>query len=52
MLLGTAVLPLLRNLINFWQIPDDLTFMVIGFALLLGTIADQLLGRVRWRRGV
>jgi ribose transport system permease protein len=50
MLLGTAVLPLLRNLINFWQIPDDLTFMVIGFALLLGTIADQLLGRVRWRR--
>jgi ribose transport system permease protein len=52
MLLGTAVLPLLRNVINFWQIPDDLTFMVIGFALLLGTIADQLLGRVRWRRGI
>lgn len=45
MLLGTAVLPLLRNLINFSAIPDDLTFTVIGVALLLGTIADELLKR-------
>jgi ribose transport system permease protein len=45
MLLGTAVLPLLRNLCNFSAIPDDLEFTVIGVALLLGTIADELLKR-------
>jgi ribose transport system permease protein len=44
-LLGTAVLPLLRNLINFSGIPDDLEFTVIGVALLLGTVADELLKR-------
>lgn len=44
-LLGTAVLPLLRNLINFSGIPDDLEFTVIGVALLLGTMADELLKR-------
>jgi ribose transport system permease protein len=44
-LLGTAVLPLLRNLCNFSGIPDDLEFTVIGVALLLGTIADELLKR-------
>jgi len=44
-LLGTAVLPLLRNLSTFARIPSDLEFMVIGVALLLGTIADELLKR-------
>jgi ribose transport system permease protein len=43
--LRTAVLPLLRNLCNFSGIPDDLEFTVIGVALLLGTIADELLKR-------
>lgn len=51
MILGTAVLPLLRNLINFSGIPDDLEFMVIGVALLLGTIADELLKRRAGRKG-
>jgi ribose transport system permease protein len=51
MLLGTAVLPLLRNLINFSNIPDDLEFTVIGIALLLGTIADELLKRRSERKG-
>jgi ribose transport system permease protein len=50
-LLGTAVLPLLRNFINFSGIPDDLEFTVIGLALLLGTIADELLKRQAARRG-
>jgi ribose transport system permease protein len=50
-LLGTAVLPLLRNLINFSGIPDDLEFTVIGVALLLGTIADELLKRRAARSG-
>jgi ribose transport system permease protein len=46
-LLGTAVLPLLRNVCQFAGIPSDLEFTVIGFALLLGTIADELLKRKR-----
>jgi ribose transport system permease protein len=51
MLLGTAVLPLLRNLINFSAIPDDLTFTVIGVALLLGTVVDELLKRHGAKKG-
>ncbi|MBU6294297.1 MAG: ABC transporter permease [Planctomycetes bacterium] len=43
--LGTAILPLLRSLVIFAGIPSDLEFMVIGFALLLGTVADELLRR-------
>jgi ribose transport system permease protein len=39
--LGTAVLPLLSNLIVFWEIPDAVEYSIIGFALLAGTIADQ-----------
>jgi ribose transport system permease protein len=44
-LLGTAVLPLLRNLCIFAGVPSDLEFTVIGVALLLGTIADETLKR-------
>lgn len=44
-LLGTAVLPLLNNLCIFAGVPSDLEFMVIGVALLLGTIVDELLKR-------
>jgi ribose transport system permease protein len=50
MILGTAVLPLLRNLINFSKIPDDLQFLIIGIALLLGTITDELLKRKATKR--
>jgi ribose transport system permease protein len=45
MLLGTAVLPILRNLCIFAGIPSDLEYTVIGVALLLGTITDELLKR-------
>jgi ribose transport system permease protein len=44
-LLGTAVLPLLSNLCIFANIPSDMEYTVIGLALLLGTIADELLKR-------
>jgi ribose transport system permease protein len=44
-LLGAAVLPLLRNLCIFAGVPSDLEFTVIGLALLLGTVADELLKR-------
>ena len=45
MLLGTAVLPLLRNLINLSGLTDDLEYLVIGMALMAGTILDELLKR-------
>jgi ribose transport system permease protein len=51
LLLGAAVLPLLRNLSIFAGIPSDLEFTVIGVALLLGTIADELLKRRAAKRG-
>jgi hypothetical protein len=51
MLLGTAVLPLLRNLINLSDLPDDLEFFVIGLALLAGTILDEVLKRRAAARG-
>lgn len=44
-LLGTAILPLLRSFVIFAGIPSDLEFTVIGFALLLGTIADEVVRR-------
>jgi ribose transport system permease protein len=51
MILGAAVLPLLRSLTIFANIPSDLEFTVIGTALLVGTIADELLKRRPRRRG-
>lgn len=50
MLLGAAVLPLLRQLVNFGDIATELEYVVIGSALLLGTIADELLKRRAARR--
>lgn len=41
--LGAAVLPLLKNLINFLEIPSALEPVVIGTTLLLGTTVDELL---------
>jgi len=45
MFLGAAVLPLLRQLCSFGEISSELEYAVIGAALLLGTIADELLKR-------
>jgi ribose transport system permease protein len=45
MLLGAAVLPLLRALCAFNRVGSDVEYAVIGFALLLGTIADELVKR-------
>lgn len=50
-LLGTAVLPLLYSLVNFYNIGIQMQYMLIGSALLLGTIADELLKRRSARRG-
>ena len=51
MFLGAAVLPLLRQLCTFVKIPNEVEFAVIGAALLLGTIADELLKRRAALRG-
>ena len=50
MLLGTMVLPLLGNLCQFARIPSDVEYTVIGGALLLGTIADEVLKRWKERK--
>jgi ribose transport system permease protein len=55
--LGAAVLPLLRQICTFLNIPDEVQPAVIGAALLLGTIVDESLKRgvgpraaLRWLR--
>jgi ribose transport system permease protein len=50
MFLGAAVLPLLRQLCSFLGGRSELDYVVIGFALLLGTMADELLKRQAARR--
>lgn len=50
MLLGAAVLPLLNKLCNFTRwIGSEQEYTVIGAALLLGTIANELIARERPR---
>ena len=50
MLIGTAIMRLLPNLTNMWEIPSTLEPTVIGTALLLCAILDELLRRgMSWR---
>jgi ribose transport system permease protein len=51
MMLGAAVLPLLRNLVILQDFPPDLENFIVGLALLGGTIADELLRRRAARKG-
>ena len=44
-LIGTSILVLLPNLTTMWGIPQELERTVIGAALLLGAILDELLRR-------
>jgi ribose transport system permease protein len=48
--IGAALLQVLRNLVNLLDIPGSLDFAVMGGVILLGAVADQLFGR-RMRRG-
>ena len=43
--MGTALLQVLRNLVNLLDIPSSLDFAVMGAVILIGAIADQLFGR-------
>jgi ribose transport system permease protein len=47
-IIGTAVIRVLYNAINFLGIPTQLEFAVLGAVILAGVIADELL--TRWRR--
>jgi ribose transport system permease protein len=47
--IGAALLQVLRNLVNLLDIPGSLDFAVMGGVILLGAVADQLFGR-RMRR--
>jgi ribose transport system permease protein len=51
MVLGAAVLPVLRQLCYTYGIKSELEYAVIGAALLLGTIVDVLLKRQSARQG-
>jgi len=42
-LIGTALLQVLRNLVNLLDIPGSLDFAVMGAVILIGVIADQML---------
>ncbi|HZI51774.1 MAG TPA: ABC transporter permease, partial [Terriglobia bacterium] len=42
---GTALLQVLRNLVNLLDIPSSLDFAVMGAVILIGVIADQVLRR-------
>jgi ribose transport system permease protein len=48
--MGAALLQVLRNLVNLLDIPGSLDFAVMGAVILIGAMADQLFGR-RMRRG-
>jgi ribose transport system permease protein len=44
-LIGTALLQVLQNLVNLLGIPSSLNFAVLGAVILVGVIADQMLQR-------
>jgi ribose transport system permease protein len=51
MVLGAAVLPLLQQICTFSPyIGSDLEYTVIGAALLLATVANELVSRLTWTR--
>jgi ribose transport system permease protein len=44
-LIGTALLQVLQNLVNLLGVPSSLNFAVMGGVILIGVLADQLLMR-------
>ena len=48
-MLGTALLQVLRNLVNLLDIPSSLDFAVMGAVILIGAVADQVFGREKGR---
>ena len=46
-ILGAALLQVLRNLVNLLDIPGSLDFAVMGAVILIGAVADHVFGRAR-----
>ena len=46
MVIGTAVMQTLYNLIVLMKISDTLEFAIIGAVILIGVIADEVIKRV------
>ncbi len=44
-LIGTALLQVLQNLVNLLNVPSSLNFSVVGAVILIGVIADELVKR-------
>ena len=51
-MIGTALLQVLRNLVNLLGIPSSLDFAVMGAVILIGVMADQIFTERRLRRQV
>jgi ribose transport system permease protein len=51
-LIGTALLQVLRNLVNLLGIPSSLDLAVMGAVILIGVVADQIFAERRNRRQV
>jgi ribose transport system permease protein len=51
-LIGTALLQVLQNLVNLLGIPSSLNFAVMGAVILIGVLADQIFSERRNRRQI
>src|SRR5256714_5454768 len=51
-LIGAALLQVLRNLVNLLGIPSSLDFAVMGAVILIGVMADQIFTERRNRRQI
>jgi len=51
-LIGTALLQVLQNLVNLLDIPSSLNFAVMGAVIMIGVLADQFFSRRRSRRQI
>jgi ribose transport system permease protein len=50
--IGTALLQVLQNLVNLLGIPSSLNFAVMGTVILIGVVADELVRRRAVRKRV
>ena len=50
--IGTALIQVLRNLVNLLGIPSSLDLAVMGAVILIGVMADQILTERRNRRQI
>jgi ribose transport system permease protein len=48
--IGTALMQVLRNLVNLLGIPSSLEFAVMGAVILVGVMVDQFLTKMRRRQ--